>query len=113
MDETYLLAAARYVEMNPVKARLSERAEEYPWSSAHAHIEGIDDKLLKSKPLLVMVADWKLFLGAPSEDEIELLRRHERTGRPLGQESFVENLESAMSRLLRPQKRGPKKRGSI
>ena len=49
-----------------------------------------------------------MFLGAATEEEMERIRRHERSGRPLGSESFVERLESAMDRLLKPGKPGPK-----
>jgi len=45
MDEPYLLAAARYVELNPVRAKLAEQARQWPWSSAKAHLSGRDDKL--------------------------------------------------------------------
>ena len=111
MDESYLIAAARYLEMNPVQARLVERPEDYPWSSARAHIEGKDDDLAKVAPLLAIVGDWRGFLSTPPEVEAERFRQHERTGRPLGQEAFVEGLESELRRLLRPQKPGPKRRG--
>jgi putative transposase len=40
MDENYLLAAVRYVEMNPVAAGLVKKPEDYPWSSAKAHLAG-------------------------------------------------------------------------
>src|SRR5277367_1716111 len=43
MDEPHLLACARYVELNPVRARLAGRAEDWPWSSVHAHLAGRDD----------------------------------------------------------------------
>jgi putative transposase len=109
MDETYLLAAARYVEMNPVKAGLVQRPEDYPWSSARAHMSACNDQLVNVAPLLEMVGDWRIFLSAPSEHDVDLLQKHERSGRPLGQETFVERLETELSRLLRPQKRGPKK----
>jgi len=110
MDETHLLAAARYVEMNPVAANLAKRPEDYRWSSARAHLEGKDDSLVKVTPLLEMVGDWRSFLSLASEGDSELIRKHERTGRPLGQAAFVEHLERAMGRILRPQKPGPKKR---
>ncbi len=109
LDESYLLAATRYVEMNPVKAGLTEKPEEYLWSSARAHIDNTNDRLVNVAPLLELVGDWKKFLIMPSEQESELLRKHERTGRPLGQESFVDSLETGLDRLLRPQKRGPKR----
>jgi Transposase and inactivated derivatives len=47
MDESYLLAAVRYVELNPVRARLVREPEVYPWSSAAAHVRGADDALVK------------------------------------------------------------------
>ena len=40
MDDRYTLAAARYVELNPVRAGLVARAEDYPCSSARAHLLG-------------------------------------------------------------------------
>ena len=43
MDERHLLAAARYVPMNPVRAGLTRRAQDWPWSSARAHLAGKDD----------------------------------------------------------------------
>ena len=108
MDETYLLAAARYVEMNPVAAGIVGNPAEYEWSSAKAHILGVDDKLAKVEPLLSIVGNWKNFLSLSSEDEMLTFRKHEKTGRPLGKETFIDQLESVMERNLRPLKRGPK-----
>ncbi len=112
MDESYLFAAACYVEMNPVRAGLALDAASWPWSSARAHLAALDDKLVKVAPLLQMVEDWKLFLGAATDEEIAEIRRHERSGRPLGSERFVERLESALERLLKPSKPGPKGKGN-
>jgi putative transposase len=109
MDETYLLAAARYVEINPVHARLAPDAASWPWSSARAHLACADDELVKVAPLLEMAGDWRVFLaGAGEEEQINDIRKHERTGRPLGAESFVERLESALERILKRGKPGPK-----
>jgi len=110
MDEGYLLAAARYVEMNPVQAGMVKAAEEYPWSSARAHIEGNDDILVKVKPLLDIVGDWRCFLATTSEVDAEDFRKHERSGRPMGNANFVEKLEVGLERLLHPLKPGPKRR---
>lgn len=49
MDESYLIAAARYIELNPVRAGLVSQPTEYRWSSANAHRAGSDDKLVKVK----------------------------------------------------------------
>jgi len=111
MDEEHLLAATRYVELNPLKAGLVSTPEEYQWSSARAHMEGKDDALVTVKPLLELVGNWRQFLcGGVSNDEYELMQQHERTGRPLGNKQFVEQLESQLDRILIPQKGGrPKK----
>ena len=109
MEERYLLAAVRYIEMNPVRAGLVDSPGEYPWSSAAAHIFGCDDPLVKVSPLLEHVDDWGRFIGGQiAERDVSFLRRHERTGRPLSGESFIDRLERALSRRLRKQKPGPK-----
>jgi putative transposase len=51
MDEDHLMAAARYVALNPVRAGLAARAEDWRWSSARAHLEGRDDGLVSVGPL--------------------------------------------------------------
>lgn len=107
MDEPYLVAAARYVELNPVRAGLVADAAEWPWSSARPHLKGCDDCLVKSAPLLAMIADWRALLNsAMDEAQLQDLREHARTGRPLGGASFVDRLESMVGRVLRPQKGG-------
>jgi len=112
MDERYLLPAARYVELNPVRAKLSAKHEGYVWSSAAAHLRGIDDRLVKVGPLSEMVNDWESFLsGGIKEHEAAALRRSERTGRPMRSEGFMDNLEKTLGRILRPRKAGRKKSG--
>jgi len=112
MEEQYLLACAQYVELNPVRAGLVKNPEDWRWSSASAHISGEDDILVKTKPLLQMVnKPWKRFLSVDAaEPEIELFRKHERTGRPLGENDFIEKLERLLDRTLKPQKPGPKRK---
>ena len=74
-----------------------------------------NDILVKTKPLLEMVKKpWKDFLSNDiHSSEIDLLKKHERTGRPLGTDSFIEKMEFLLNRKLRLQKPGPKKRGII
>jgi putative transposase len=111
MDEPHLLACARYVEMNPVRAGLCRRPEAYPWSSAAAHVSGKDDVLVQAGPLLKRVPSWARHLSAAADEEmIRRLRRHETTGRPVGGERFLIRLEKIVGRLLRPRKAGRKKK---
>jgi len=110
MDENYLLSTVRYVENNPVKANLCVRAEDWEWSSAQAHIEGKDDILVSVKPMLDRIGNWASYLS--QDDAIcnidETIGQHARTGRPLGDESFIRQLEVVTSLSLMPQKPGPK-----
>ena len=52
MDEDHLMAAARHVALNPVRAGLVARAEDWRWSSVSAHLAGRDDGLVEVAPLL-------------------------------------------------------------
>ncbi len=112
MEEFHLLACARYIELNPVRAGLVKRPEEWPWSSAESHINMKDDGLIKIKPLVEMVnKPWNEFLSYDVEEmEMEVFRKHERTGRPLGGDSFVGSLEEMLGRNLKFKKPGPKKK---
>ena len=86
--------------------------EKWRWSSAGPHLKGADDILLKTKPLLGMVSNsWKRFLSEDAKNhEIEILKKHERTGRPLSEDGFVEALEALLDRKLKCRKPGPKKK---
>jgi len=111
MDERHLLACARYVELNPVRAGLAGAASDWPWSSAQAHLAGRDDGLVNAKPLLELAPDWRDFLGAGlADDEREAIRAAERTGRPLGSPPFIARLEKRLHRPLARRKPGPKPR---
>ncbi len=109
MDEAYLLTCARYVELNPVRARLARRARDWRWSSARAHLAGEDDELVRVRPLLALAPDWREFLAAGlGAADHEAIRAGERTGRPLGSPRFVARLEKRLDRPLARKKPGPK-----
>ena len=52
MDEPHWLMAVRYLAFNPVRAGLCERPQDWPWSSARAHLAGRDDALVDVSLLL-------------------------------------------------------------
>ena len=109
MDEPHLLLAARYIELNPVKAGIVKDPGSYAWSSAAAHLSGKDDRLLTVSSLPDMVPDWQRFLsGGVDKEQARLLQRHERTGRPVGSVYFLDRLEGMLGRVLRPRKAGRK-----
>lgn len=115
MDDAHLRQAARYIDLNPVRAGLVRRPEDWEWSSARGRILGVDDPLVDRRNPLDRARDtrdWAAFLRAGvSDEDLERLRRHERTGRPLGSPSFVERIADLLGRDLVPKKRGPKPRG--
>ena len=107
MDEPHLPAAARYVELNPLRAVLAGDAANWPSGSAKAHLWGGDDRLVRVAPMLAMAPDWRGLLdSAIPEEELRALREHARTGHPLGSTTFVDRLEQAAGRVLRPKKPG-------
>ena len=111
MDDAHTLDAARTIELDPVRARSAATPQDYRWSSASAHLAARDDGLVRVAPVLELAGGtaWLDFLAeGVSEEQAERFRRHERTGRPLGDEGFVTRLERVLGRVLRPQKRGPK-----
>jgi len=109
MDEKYLMKTVRYIAMNPVRAGLAKRPEQYRWSSASAYLFGRKDPLVKVSGLNQRVDSWSEYFGQETDSAIaEKLRKHEQTGRPLGSGNFVLKLEKVLHRMLRPQKPGPK-----
>ncbi len=111
LDEPHLLTGVRYVELNPVRAGLVNAPSRYRWSSAAAHVRGQDDALVHVAPLLKLAPPWRGFLARViCEEDIKLLRAHEHTGRPLGDEEFLATLEQNLGRILRRQKPRPKPR---
>lgn len=109
MEERWLLKAAAYVELNPVKAGMVKRAWDYPWSSVHAHLSGKDPVgIVDADKLLNLIGDWKGYLAEAMANSGEEFKRHGRTGRPLGNETFIEKAEILLGRNLKKMKPGPK-----
>ena len=107
----YLMMAVRYVELNPVRAKLCRAPWRWRWSSAAAHVEDRSDGLVAVSPMMGRVDDWRAYLASGlSSEEANLLREHERTGRPLGSLAFLKRLERKLGRVLRkkPASRKPK-----
>ena len=101
LDDLHLIRAVRYVSLNPVRARLVARPEDWKWSSVRAHLAGVDDALVTVRPVLDRIPHLKaLLLQGSAEDDFSELRRAELTGRPLGAPEFVAGLESLLGRKI-------------
>ncbi|MBN2224383.1 MAG: transposase [Deltaproteobacteria bacterium] len=109
MDEQYTVAATRYIEMNPVRAKLVKQPQDWQWSSARAHIDRKEDGLVTIQPLLGMVGNWEAFLKEEQSYTTDI-RNHAKTGRPLGSRNFISKLEKKLNRELFKTKPGPKKK---
>ena len=109
MDEAYLCAAVRYIEYNPVRAGLVAHPCEYPWSSVHSRLSGRSDLLSRPARLNEILAlrgplaDWDF-----KKEEIDMIKKHSSTGRPLGGKEFIAALEGSLGRRLAKQRPGPK-----
>jgi putative transposase len=112
MDEPHLAAALRYIALNPVRARLVERAIDWPWSSVHAHLGIRDDGLTTTAPVLSRFPGFADLIAAGAEDDFtRRLRKAESIGRPVGDAAFLKQLEARSDRALAPGRRGPKPKG--
>lgn len=110
LHDSYLRAVIRYVETNPVRANITAKAELYPWSSAQAHVLKRTDTLLSHFYLLDEIKEWSEYLNVNENTEnLTLLRKHQSTGRPLGDTSFLQHISYKLGVDLIPQKPGPKK----
>jgi putative transposase len=114
LDGAHLWAAIRYVERNPVRARMVDCAENYPWSSAAAHCGRIEDALLDPEWVsLPDIPNWSQWLNTENDSDIDQrIRSQTFTGRPCGDDRFVRETERLLGRNLAPQRPGPKPRTS-
>jgi putative transposase len=101
LDENHLLAAVRYVELNPVQAGMVAHAWQYPWSSAGFHTGKTEsDLLVKDRTLTGLISDWEGFLTGGMAGEVDRLRMATQTGRPAGDEVFIAKVENLTGRDL-------------
>lgn len=111
LDESHTLAAMRYVELNPVRSKLALRPQDWQWSSARGNLNLLEDPLTPGRPALKIVSEWAAYLSTSLSDELlDTLRLHTRTGRPDGNPSFINEVESLTGRHIRRQRAGRKRK---
>jgi putative transposase len=91
MDEDHLAGAVRYVSLNPVRAGLVKKAQDWEWSSVRAHLAGASDGLVAVRPVLDRYPLFVDMLGTlPTGVQMNAIRRAESSGRPLASMDWIE-----------------------
>ena len=122
MDEEHTIVCARYVERNPVRARIADKSWEWEWSSAGVHC-GISKSDLACDGLFDYVnisqGEWQEYITVRDDtSDVLMIRNQTRQGRPLGEKGFVQNVEKKLGRELilksvgRPAKKAKSKIGN-
>jgi putative transposase len=97
-EDEHLRTVCRYVERNPLRARLVKRAEDWPWSSLHRWKfgSGAEQTWLAAWPL-PRRPGWSEHVNAPqTEAELAALRQSVERGRPFGDESWFERTVASL-----------------
>ncbi len=112
-EERYLWVVAKYIEQNPIRAGVVKKEEDFPYSSARAHIGGVRDEVLAEE--LFEEGQRKEYIEfirvGILEDQVRNIRYSTKTGRPLGSEEFIRKMEKKLGRQFvlkspgRPRKR--------
>jgi len=112
-DDEHFLTVCRYVEQNPLRAGLVQRAEDWRWSSLHDAYPGTakQTEVALSEWPVPKPTDWVSFVNqALPLKELEDLRLSAQKGRPFGSENWTTAaakqlaLESTMRSRGRPRK---------
>ena len=115
MDAGYAVAAMRYIERNPIRARITRVPWTYRWSSAGAHTGGLDQAQvldLKTWHNLAEELNWKeLLTDGDDAATLAAFRLNTQTGRPLANDSLLSKLEHTLGRRLRALPIGRPKKG--
>src|SRR5208282_1677572 len=69
LGDSHLIAAVSYVSLNPVRARLVGRAQDWAWSSVRAHLASADDGLVPVRPVLDRMTHFAELLSARQEED--------------------------------------------
>jgi putative transposase len=114
-SERYLLACYRYIESNPVRARIVESPAKYPWSSYAHHASGREDRVVHDHPMYVALGTTpherqgtyrELFRQPVDDEELEEIRESVNGGIVLGGDRFKDAIERTLARPVQPSKGG-------
>ncbi|AXJ04707.1 transposase [Pseudomonas fluorescens] len=121
-SDTYLLACSRYIELNPVRANMVARAEDYRWSSFALRLRDFSKtSWLDKDPCFLQLGPtdairherYKSFIeGATPSNELQLIRAALQRGQLTGDTRFVDEIEKFTGRRVHFRVRGRPERGT-
>jgi len=106
--EFYLLAACSYIEMNPVRAKLVKKPQQYKWSSVKVNIN-LEKTFDFIEPIWQNYIDQKEyvnFLTKRDEGIENKIRNSTFSGKPIGDENFLEIVSKKFGRDVTQKKMG-------
>lgn len=114
-SDRYLLTCSRYIELNPVRAQMVRKPEDYPWSSYRSNTDGPTEPVITPHPLYLALGATQpararvyraLFERHLDTNDIQNIREATETGTVLGNDRFREAVESALRRRIDRQSHG-------
>ena len=120
--DSYLLTVYRYIELNPVRAAMTDRPDKYHWSSAQGNLGIRRDSLLTPHPTFrALAADRgkrekvyaRWLMQGTREAELDEIRRHVQQEKALGSKRFQAMVRRTVGRDVswRPRGRPPREAG--
>jgi putative transposase len=112
--DDHFLRVCRYVERNPLRAGLVERAEQWRWSSISQH-----EKLAACEiPLATWPAprpsDWVTFVNTPQSDaELNAVRHAIKRAEPFGDDEWKELIKARLGLVARKRGRPSRPRSAV
>ena len=92
--DSYLLAAIKYVERNPVRAKLVKRVENWKWGSGYRRIDGMSkERSLLADPPVDLPRNYRTWVNEPDkDDDLTNLRASVNKGKPYGTMTWTERM---------------------
>lgn len=113
--DEYLLACSRYIELNPVRAKMVEKPGDYPWSSYSFKAEGKINTLLDYDPAYLGLGKTKeerqvnyrrMFLKNIPDEELTRIRSATQRGGAMGSKDFIDRIAQILGRSVVLRHRG-------
>ena len=99
LDDSHLYRAIRYVENNPVRAKITQEAWKYKWSSASDHVGGRDKGPIKlANYKTIKLKEWRDYLKENDSEMTDEMRLKTNKGLVVGTDKFIKTLETRLNR---------------